>query len=93
MHSPSLLRFPAPIPRSDSPLLPMPNQEDSPQNADKSFEELSEEQSPGIVREFIDFLKYNKKWWLTPIIAVLLLVAALILLTTSGAAPFLYTFW
>lgn len=60
---------------------------------EKSFEELSEESNVGIVREFVDFLKYNKKWWLTPIIAVLLLVGALIILTTSGAAPFLYTFW
>ncbi|MEC9092571.1 MAG: DUF5989 family protein [Planctomycetota bacterium] len=59
----------------------------------KSFEQLSEESGVGIVREFVDFLKYNKKWWLTPIIFVLLLVGALIVLTTSGAAPFLYTFW
>ena len=60
---------------------------------EKSFEELSEESGVGIVREFVDFLKYNKKWWLTPIIFVLLLVGVLIILTTSGAAPFLYTFW
>lgn len=60
---------------------------------EKSFEALSQESSVGIVREFVDFLKYNKKWWLTPIIVVLLLVAVLIVLTTSGAAPFLYTFW
>lgn len=60
---------------------------------EKSFEELSEESNVGIVREFVDFLKYNKKWWLTPIVAVLLLVGVLIVLTTSGAAPFLYTFW
>lgn len=60
---------------------------------EKSFEELSEEANVGLIREFVDFLKYNKKWWLTPIIAVLLLVGLLIVLTTSGAAPFLYTFW
>ncbi|MDG2468147.1 MAG: DUF5989 family protein [Pirellulaceae bacterium] len=58
-----------------------------------SFEQLSEHRDEGIVREFFDFLKTNKKWWLTPIILVLLLVGALIVVTSSGAAPFLYTFW
>ena len=45
----------------------------------------------GIVREFIDFLLHNKKWWLTPIILVLLLVTVLIALSGSAAAPFIYT--
>lgn len=62
-------------------------------DADSSFEKLSEEPQVGIIREFVDFLKYNKKWWLTPIILLLALVGLLIALTTSGAAPFLYPFW
>jgi hypothetical protein len=45
----------------------------------------------GIVREFLDFLMHNKKWWLTPIILVLLLVTVLIVLSGSAAAPFIYT--
>ena len=40
--------------------------------------------------EFVDFLKHNKKWWLTPIILVLLLIGALILLAGTAAAPFIY---
>jgi len=47
--------------------------------------------SPGVVREFVDFLLHNKKWWLTPIIVVLLLFGLLIVLAGSGAAPFIYT--
>ena len=46
----------------------------------------------GILKEFWDFLKVRKKWWLTPIIVVLLLLGALIVLTESSAvAPFIYT--
>lgn len=45
-----------------------------------------------ILREFWDFLKVRKKWWLTPIVVVLLLLGALIFFTQSSAvAPFIYT--
>ena len=45
-----------------------------------------------ILKEFWDFLKVRKKWWLTPIIIVLLLLGALIFFTQSSAvAPFIYT--
>jgi len=56
-----------------------------------SFAEQAEQPQVGLVREFWDFLRYNKKWWLTPIILVLLLISALVLLTSSAAAPFIYT--
>ena len=55
------------------------------------FEREAEQAQPGLVREFWDFLRYNKKWWLTPIIAVLLVVGLLILLGGTAAAPFIYT--
>jgi hypothetical protein len=45
----------------------------------------------GVVREFWDFLRFNKKWWLTPIILVLLLLGALLLIGGTAAAPFIYT--
>ena len=45
-----------------------------------------------ILKEFWDFLKVRKKWWITPIIIVLLLLGLLIVLTeTSAVAPFIYT--
>lgn len=45
-----------------------------------------------IAREFWDFLKVRKKWWLAPIVIVLALLGALILLTEGSAvAPFIYT--
>ena len=55
------------------------------------FEREASEKQQGIVREFLDFLLHNKKWWLTPIILVLLLVTVLIVLSGSAAAPFIYT--
>lgn len=45
-----------------------------------------------IAKEFWDFLKVRKKWWLAPIIIMLLLLGALIIFTESSAlAPFIYT--
>lgn len=75
------------------PVASAKDRSEPPRTAEKSFQELSEQSEVGLIQEFIDFLKYNKKWWLTPIIVVLLLVGMLIFLTTTGAAPFLYTFW
>jgi hypothetical protein len=43
-----------------------------------------------LVGEFVDFLKHNKKWWLTPILLVILLVGLLVVLTATGAGPFIY---
>ncbi len=55
------------------------------------FARQAHEQSPGLAREFFDFLRYNKKWWLTPIIVVLLLVAIIVIIGGTAAAPFIYT--
>ena len=44
-----------------------------------------------IAREFFEFLKTRKKWWLTPIVIVLILLGALIVFTEGSAlAPFIY---
>ena len=44
------------------------------------------------IKEFIDFLKVRKKYWLFPIIFVLVLFGFLIILTKGSAvAPFIYT--
>ena len=54
------------------------------------FLDRAEEPAPGIVREFIDFLRFNKKWWLIPIVVMLLLIALLSVLSTTALAPFIY---
>ena len=44
-----------------------------------------------LVREFILFLKEERKWWLIPLVAVLLAVGALLVFANSSVlAPFIY---
>jgi hypothetical protein len=45
----------------------------------------------GLVTEFVDFLKENKKWWLAPIIVSILGLGLLVMLGGTAAAPFIYT--
>lgn len=45
-----------------------------------------------VLREFWDFLKQEKKFWIAPIIVVLLLFGLLLVFAQSSAvAPFIYT--
>ncbi len=45
-----------------------------------------------IIREFWEFMKVRKKWWLAPIVIILLLLGMLIVFTEGSAlAPFIYT--
>ena len=44
------------------------------------------------LKEFWDFLKFRKKYWLIPILIVLFLFGSLIVLSQGTAvAPFIYT--
>jgi len=44
------------------------------------------------LKEFLDFLRVRKKFWLIPILLVLLLFGGLIILSQGSAvAPFIYT--
>jgi len=55
------------------------------------FQAESQGNRTGLLSEFVDFLKHNKKWWLTPIVVVMLLVGVLVVLGGTAAAPFIYT--
>jgi hypothetical protein len=45
-----------------------------------------------IAREFVDFIRYNKAWWMTPIIIVLgAMVAFILFAESSPVLPFIYT--
>ena len=45
-----------------------------------------------ILKEFWDFLKVRKRYWLMPIVIVLLLLSVLIVfMQGSAVAPFIYT--
>ncbi len=54
------------------------------------FEATAQGNRVSLVREFWDFLKHNKKWWLLPILIVVLLLGLIVLLAGTPAAPFIY---
>jgi cell division protein FtsB len=46
----------------------------------------------GIIKEFWQFLRERKRWWLTPIVLFLLLLGALLIFAKGSAlAPFIYS--
>lgn len=49
------------------------------------------EKNPGFVQELGEFLRENRKWWLTPIVIVIAVLGILIALGGTSAAPFIYT--
>jgi hypothetical protein len=56
------------------------------------FEQAAAQRSGGgIVGEFWEFLRTNRKWWLVPILVVFFFLALLIVLAGTGLAPFIYT--
>ena len=45
-----------------------------------------------IIKEFWDFIKIRKIYWITPIVVILLLLGVvMIFFQTSSVAPFIYT--
>ena len=54
------------------------------------FEAAAEEARLPLWREFLLFLKEEKKWWMLPILIVLALVGLLIVAAGTGFAPFIY---
>jgi hypothetical protein len=58
---------------------------------DSDFASEARQARSGLLREFTEFLRENKKWWLAPIIVSVLALGALVLLGGTAAAPFIYT--
>jgi len=45
-----------------------------------------------LAREFWQYMKTRKKWWLLPVLVVLILIAFLLVFAQGSAlAPFIYT--
>ncbi len=66
------------------------NSDQEEESTTENFADLPQ-RSDGLVAEFIEFLRFNKKWWLAPILAIMLLLTLLAFLTASPVAPFIYT--
>ena len=70
--------------------MPTSDSNDQQSSTTESFSDLPQETS-GLIAEFIEFLRFNKKWWLAPIMVIMLLLTLLAFLTASPVAPFIYT--
>jgi hypothetical protein len=55
------------------------------------FEVRAAQPGKGLISEFWEFFRTNKKWWMIPIVSVLLILAGLVLLGGTALAPFIYT--
>ena len=55
------------------------------------FETAAKEERKSFLREYMDFLIADKKYWMIPLSIVLLLLALVVVLGSTAAAPFIYT--
>jgi hypothetical protein len=47
-----------------------------------------------IIREFLEFLRERKRWWIAPIVIFLLLLGGFLIFAQGSAlAPFIYSFF
>ena len=60
-------------------------------NQADDFARQADERQVSLPREFWEFLKHNKKWWLLPILLVLLVIGLLAVLGSAGVGAFMYT--
>ncbi len=65
--------------------------EQNPKSGTNQFESMAREARTGILLDFWDFLRYNKKWWLLPIVITILLMGLFVLLSGTPAGSFIYT--
>ena len=63
---------------------------EKPNGAGSSFADKADQPKIGLLREFIEFLSTNKKWWLSPLVFVLLVLSFFVLLTNTAVGPFIY---
>ena len=56
-----------------------------------AFETAGAGKDVGLLGEFLEMLRQNKKYWLIPLVVVLLVFGVLIVLGSTAAAPFIYT--
>jgi len=61
-----------------------------PSRSSDDFDDQLDRPTPGLIFEFWDFVRDNKKWWLIPILVALLPVGILVILFGTAAAPFLH---
>ena len=56
-----------------------------------SLEELAESKPPTLLREFLIYLRQNKKWWLIPFLLALALYGVILVLSLTGGLASIYS--
>lgn len=59
----------------------------------RQFAREAEQIQPGLLREYLYFLRHSKRWYMIPTIVLLLLLGLLVALSASGLMPFIYAIW
>ncbi|MDH3691112.1 MAG: DUF5989 family protein [Gammaproteobacteria bacterium] len=59
--------------------------------SEKEFAEQANQGQSSLLRETLAWLRYNRKWWLAPVVLLLLLVGLLVILSSTAVAPLIYT--
>jgi hypothetical protein len=64
----------------------------APQQSDRAstLEREVQQAEVGLLREYWQFLREEKKWWLAPILVALLLTGGLIVVGGTAVGPFIY---
>lgn len=57
---------------------------------ESEFASQAASKSSGLIREYVDMIRYHGKWWLVPPIAALLLFGILLVLGGTSLAPVIY---
>ena len=60
------------------------------QHNDDEFEAEARSKQPTLIRELLEFLLHNKRWWLTPMVIVLLILGLMITATNTAIGPAFY---
>lgn len=68
----------------------MSNPPHEPERSSQAFRGQADAPQVGLLAEFWQFLKHNKKWWLLPILLALLFLGVLVVLSGTALAPFIY---
>lgn len=74
---------------STSPSSPEP-QRPAPDDPVDEFERSALEAEPSLFREFREFIREQKAWWMVPLLLIFALLAGVAWLSGSGLAPFIY---
>ena len=69
----------------------MSNDRENQKNEPNEFAAAADEEQMGIIAEFVEFIKENKKYWLIPLLVILLFMGLLLLGSSSIFGPYIYT--